>query len=99
MPIVGNISGIDDYDKGKIYTFEEHNGLLNVRHVQTEALTKSGVAVHPYGAYIVPDGAFTDNIPITVEAKIDDKTINYTGAIALNPTPTVDTQITFTKQV
>ena len=94
-----DISGIEDYDKGKIYTFEEHDGLLNVRHVQTEALTKSGVAVHPYGAYIVPDGAFTDNIPIAVEAKFNDKITNYTGAITLNPLPTVGTQITFTKQV
>ena len=94
-----DISGIEDYDKGKIYTFEEFDGIFNVHHIQTEALTKKGVAVHPYGAYIVPDGAFTDNIPIAVEAKYNDKITNYTGAITLNPIPTAGTQITLTKQV
>lgn len=91
------ISSIEDYDKGKIFTLESDNGIIH--HVQTEALTKKGVAVHPYGAYIVPDGAFTDNMPITAKLNYVDKTVNYTGAIALNPLATVGTQITLTKQV
>ena len=70
-----------------------------MHHVQTEELTKKGVAVHPYGAYIVPDGAFTDNMPISAEVNIGDKTVKYTGAITLNPLAEVGTQITLTKQV
>ena len=89
------ISNIEDYDKGKIFTLETDR---NVHHLQTEALTKNGVAVHPYGAYIVPDGAFTDSMPIIAKLNIADKTANYTGAITLNPLATVGTQITLTKQ-
>ena len=93
-----DISGVEDYDKGKIYTFEEMEGIY-AHHVQTEALTKSGVAVHPYGAYIVPDGAFTDNMPITVKLNIAGETVNYSGQMTLTPPATVGTRITLTKQV
>lgn len=89
------ISSIEDYDKGKIFTLEAAE---NVHHLQTEELTKKGVAVHPYGAYIVPDGAFTDTVPITVKHNIGNNTANYTGAITLNPLAAVGTQITLTKQ-
>ena len=90
------ISSIEDYDKGKIFTLESD---FNVDHVQTEALTKKGVAVHPYGAYIVPDGAFTDKLPIITKFVVSNETANYTGEINLNPLATVGTQITLTKQV
>ena len=90
------ISNIEDYDKGKIFTLETDR---NVHHLQTEALTKNGVAVHPYGAYIVPDGAFTDTVPITVKHNVGNNTANYTGAITLNPLVAVGTEITLTKQV
>ena len=92
-----SISSIENYDKGKIFTLEVEGYIMH--HVQTEELTKKGVAVHPYGAYIVPDGAFTDNVPITAEVNIGDKTYTYTGAIALNPLADVGTEITLTKQV
>ena len=91
------ISNIEDYDKGKIFTLESKSGIIH--HVQTEELTKKGVAVHPYGAYIVPDGAFTDTMPITAKLNSNYKTVNYTGAITLSPIVTVGTQITLTKQV
>ena len=91
------ISSIDDYDKGKIFTLETDSN--EVQHLQTEELTKKGVAVHPYGAYIVPDGAFTDTVPITVKLNNGNNTANYTGAITLNPLAAVGTQITLTKQV
>lgn len=90
------ISNIEDYDKGKIFTIETN--MDNMHHIQTEELTKKGVAVHPYGAYIVPDGAFTDTVPITVKLNMGDNTANYTGAITLNPLATVGTEITLTKQ-
>lgn len=92
------ISSIEDYDKGKIFTLELETDQSIAHHVQTEELTKKGVAVHPYGAYIVPDGAFTDNVPITAKSNLDNYTANYTGAITLNPLPAVGTQIVLTKQ-
>ena len=92
-----SISSSENYDKGKIFTVEAEGFIIH--HVQTEELTKKGVAVHPYGAYIVPDGAFTDNMPISAEVNIGDKTVKYTGAITLNPLAEVGTQITLTKQV
>ena len=92
------ISSVEDYDNGKIFTVESTPDDGKVHHIQTEALTKSGVAVHPYGAYIVPDGAFTDNLPITAKLYYGDKAANYTGTISLNPISEVGTQITLTKQ-
>lgn len=88
------ISGIEDYDKGKIYTLETSD--YNIHHVQTEEMTKKGVAVHPYGAYIVPDGAFTGNIPIIATYNWRGESANYTGEIPQNAT--VGTQIILTKQ-
>lgn len=98
LPATANIiiTGIENYDKGKIFTFEK--GDFDMQHLQTEALTKKGVAVHPYGAYIVPDESFTDNIPISAKVTAIGATANYTGAITLNPIPTVGTEITLTKQ-
>ena len=90
------ISGIEDYDKGKIFTFDDKD--TNVHHVQTEEFTKKGVAVHPYGAYIVPDGIFTDTMPITVTRTSGGKTSTFTGTITLNPLAEVGTEIQLTKQ-
>lgn len=92
------ISNIEDYEKGKIFTLETRNDVGNAHHVQTEELTKKGAAVHPYGAYIVPNGAFTDNIPILVKYDTGRKNANYTGAITLNPLADVGSEITLTKQ-
>lgn len=90
------ISSIEDYDKGKIFTFDDKD--TNMHFVQTEELTKKGVAVHPYGAYIVPDGAFTDTVPITAKRNSGDKTTTFTGAITLNPLAEVGTEIALRKQ-
>lgn len=43
------------------------NGPDKIRFVQTQDATSKGVAVHPYGAFIYPDGVTTANI----SAKID----------------------------
>ena len=93
------ISNIEDYEEGKIFTLEMRKNLGDARHVQTEALTKKGVAVHPYGAYIVPDGAFTDNMPILVKYGVGSVNANYTGAITPEQLTTIGTIITLTKQV
>lgn len=94
------IKSIEDYDGGKIITILPSSNVNgDPKFVQTEALTKAGVAVHPYGAYIIPTSALAGD-SIAVEATIlrDNKAIAYTGSITLNPLDTVGTQITLTKK-
>lgn len=51
----------------------------NLHFVQTQALVEDGIAVHPYGAVIIPaDQAETE---ITISAKIGDTTYNASTAI------------------
>lgn len=63
----------------------------DIKFVQTEALTKAGVAVHPYGALIVP--APTTQ-PLNLELEI--RGTKYTGEINLD-SGTVGDSLTFTK--
>lgn len=85
------IAGIEDYDGGKIFTIQATGKFIRYyfEFEQTEALTKAGVAVHPYGAYIVPDGALTDTLPITASTTHSGKTYQYTGTISLTTLPAV----------
>ena len=97
------IASIEDYEDGKIITLVADDVVTaspsNLKYVQTEALTKAGVAVHPYGAYIIPTSALSGQ-SITVEATTlhDVAPFKYTGTIALNPLPDVGTKITLTNQ-
>lgn len=50
---------------------------LSIDFKQTEALTKAGIAVHRYGAIIVPN-TYTDTT-IGLEIKIGDTIYNATG--------------------
>ena len=94
-PVVENIradiTGIEEYDGGKIFTVKARDRFspFELKYEQTEALTKAGVAVHPYGAYIVPDGALTDTLPISASATLRNKTYQYTGTISLTTLPDV----------
>ena len=54
----------------------------NVEFVQTDALVKGGIAVHKYGAYIIPASKASQGIIVT--AKIGDSL--YTAATAINST-------------
>lgn len=63
----------------------------NVLFVQTEDATEDGIAVHPYGAIIIPN-AKTDGL--TVEILING--ISYTGGTDLKPASDVGDEITFT---
>lgn len=97
------IASIEDYEDGKIITLltddVASSSPSNLKYVQTEALTKAGVAVHPYGAYIIPTSALAGS-SIAVEATITKygEDSKYTGTIALNPLPAVGTKITLTRQ-
>lgn len=97
------IASIEDYEGGKIITFltDDDNATLtptNLRYTQTEALTKAGVAVHPYGVYIIPTGAISDaNISIEGTLNTIGASDTYRGSLVLNPLDAVGTEITLTK--
>ena len=98
------IESVEDYDDGKIITLltNDDNATLastNLKYEQTEALTKAGVAVHPYGAYIIPTSALASG-SLAVEATIAryNNPTKYTGTITLNPLDAVGTEITLTRQ-
>lgn len=97
IPIV--LSSIEEYDDGKIITFEAKEALprIEVKFKQTEALTKAGVAVHPYGAYIVPNGALTDALPVEASYNYNGTICNYTGSLPLNTIPEIGSVVTLTK--
>ena len=67
-------------------TMEPHT----LQFVQTEALTKAGIAVHPYGAVIIPASQATTNI--TLVGKIGDKV--YTGQTTINSSSAVGVTVT-----
>lgn len=67
-------------------TMEPHN----LQFVQTEALTKAGIAVHPYGAVIIPTSQAATNI--TLVGKIGDKV--YTGQTTINSSSAVGVTVT-----
>ena len=96
IPIV--FSSIEEYDDGKIITFEAKEALpqIEVKFKQTEALTKAGVAVHPYGAYIVPNGALTDALPVEASYNYNGTICNYTGSLPLNTIPEIGSVVTLT---
>lgn len=61
---------------------------------QTEALTKAGIAVHPYGAVIIPKAQFGTDI--TLEADIDGTV--YTASTAVSTTSAVGDSVTLSKK-
>ena len=99
FPIV--LSSVEEYDNGKIITLvgKEGRTWADFKFDQTEALTRAGVAVHPYGAYIVPNGALTDALPVELHCNYNGKTYKYTGSLPLNPIPAIDSVVTMTQVV
>lgn len=101
--ITAEIASIEDYEGGKIITLltDDDDATLmptNLRYTQTEALTKAGVAVHPYGVYIIPTGAISD-ANISIEGTLNNigASTTYKGSLVLNPLDAVGTEITLTK--
>ena len=64
--------------------------LYNVKFVQTEDLTKKGIAVHPYGAVIIPASQVATKI--TLVGKIGNKT--YTGQTQIDASSAVGVTVT-----
>lgn len=65
----------------------------SVHFVQTEALTSAGIAVHPYGAVIIPSGKFEQ--AITLVATINGTT--YTGKTTITSASTVGATVEMDK--
>lgn len=89
--IVAKIVGIDKNDTNIVYTFIT-TPFDSAQFVQTEDCVKKGIAVHPYGAFIVPDSGVTTFTPV---AKLRDAT--YTGTNVDVTTAVVGETITLTK--
>ena len=64
--------------------------LYSVKFVQTEELTKKGIAVHPYGAVIIPASQVATKI--TLVGKIGNKT--YTGQTQIDASSAVGVTVT-----
>lgn len=96
--ITVHVNAKDESDVATVFTisadFESAElSPQNVNFVQTEALTKAGVAVQKYGGLIIPASqAATD---ITLVAEINGTT--YTATTTINAATTVDSTVTLNK--
>lgn len=95
--LTAKIVGIEDNEASKIYTFvvDSNNATIaptDAQFVQTESCVRAGIAVHPYGAFIVPATGVDTFKPV---AKLHGAT--YTGTDVTVATATVGETITLTK--
>lgn len=96
--ITVHVDAKDESDVATVFTISadfESEGLnpQNVSFVQTEALTKAGIAVQKYGGLIIPSSQIATDI--TLVADINGTT--YTATTAVNDATTVDTTVTLNK--
>lgn len=96
--ITVHVDAKDESDIATVFTIStdfESAGLSpqNINFVQTEALTKAGIAVQKYGGLIIPAAqAATD---ITLVAEING--VSYTATTTVNGSTTVDSTVTLSK--
>lgn len=95
--LTAEITGVEDNEVSKVYTFvvDADNATLaptDVQFVQTEDCVRAGIAVHPYGAFIVPATGVATFKPV---AKLHGAT--YTGTDVTVATATVGETVTLTK--
>lgn len=92
------VTGKDESKQATVLTIipDEKDTLepSSVSFTQTEAATTAGVAVHPYGAVIIPSSAVATEL--TLEATIKGDT--YKADASVNGSTAQGTQLTFTKQ-
>ena len=95
--MIVTLSSVEDYDsnKGTIITFKSLHD--NTQFVQTKTLTENGVAVHPYGAYIVPNSFIDSELPIEISINYLGTDYKFTGSLPLNPIPTIGNVVALTK--
>lgn len=93
--VTAKIISKDVSENATVFTFKSINidttgEVYDVQFVQTEDLTKKGIAVHPYGAVIIP--ASQASTKITLVGKIGDKT--YTGQTQIDASSAVGVTVT-----
>lgn len=96
--ITVHVDAKDESDVATVFTISadfESAGLnpQSVNFVQTEALTRAGIAVHKYGGLIIPASQFATEI--TLVAEIDSTT--YTATSTINGSTAVDATVTLNK--
>lgn len=96
--ITVHVDAKDESDIATVFTISadfESAGLSpqNVNFVQTEALTKAGIAVQKYGGLIIPASQIATDITIVAEIN----GVNYTATTAVNGSTTVDSTVTLDK--
>lgn len=96
--ITVHVDAKDESDVATVFTISadfESAGLSpqNVNFVQTEALTKAGIAVQKYGGLIIPASQVATDITLVAEIN----GVNYTATTAVNGSTTVDSTVTLNK--
>lgn len=96
--IIVRVDAKDESDVATVFTISadfESAGLnpQSVNFVQTEALTKAGIAVQKYGGLIIPASQFETEI--TLVAEINGAT--YTSGTTINASTAVDSTVTLNK--
>lgn len=96
--ITVHVDAKDESDVATVFTISadfESAGLSpqNVNFVQTEALTKAGIAVQKYGGLIIPASQVATDITLVAEIN----GVNYTATTAVNGSTTVDSTVTLSK--
>lgn len=96
--ITVHVDAKDESDVATVFTISadfESAGVnpQSVNFMQTEALTKAGIAVQKYGGLIIPASQFETNI--TLVAEINGTT--YTATSTINASTTVDSTVTLNK--
>jgi hypothetical protein len=95
------VSGVTSNDNATVITLEPTvaNSLVagdGYKFVQTQTDVENGVAVHPYGAYIIPKAETAIEVTPTVELKKVNAT--YVAGTAITEAIEVGTTVTVTKQ-
>lgn len=93
-----NITGKDISEVGTIFTLDVQGDTAtlapnSVNFVQTETLTKAGIAVQKYGAIVIP--STQNNTAITLVADLDGTT--YTGAETISDASAVGDSVVLNK--
>lgn len=102
--VKATVVGKETTDVATVFTLEPDESTAklsggNINFIQTEALTQKLIAVHPYGAVIVP-ASQNENDTITLQVACMGHTYTCTNALKMKTTPTaVGASLTFTKDV
>lgn len=96
--ITVHVDAKDESDVATVFTISadfESAGLSpqNVNFVQTEALTKAGIAVQKYGGLIIPASQAATDIALVAEIN----GVRYATTDTVNGSTTVDTTVTLSK--